>query len=176
MKYLIISFSILINLFSFAQTSEQVKMVEDAKKKVKKTKGEIFPLFELTTIDGEKVNYENTKGKIVLINFWFTRCKPCIMEIPEMNEMVEEFKSENVVFIAPTFDSDELVKKFLQERIFDYQIVPGVKEYCKQMNIYSYPTHFVLNREGTIEKVIIGYSSMTVGALRKSVRKLLKSK
>ncbi|MEP5104786.1 MAG: hypothetical protein ABJQ84_09215, partial [Ekhidna sp.] len=89
--------------------------------------------------------------------------------------MVQSFAAEGIVFLAPTFDDHVTVKKFLQKREFEYQIVPDVKDFCLEMNVRSYPTHFVVNREGTIEKVVIGYSSMTVGALRKSIRKLLKS-
>ena len=158
-----------------AQTSEQIQMVEDAKKEVKKMKGKAFPDFELTSIDGEVFSSSNTKGKIVLFNFWFTRCTPCIMEIPELNEMVEEFKSDQVVFIAPTFDTEEMVQKFLKKRAFEYEMVSDVKDFCRGNNIYSYPTHFIIGRDGTIEKVMIGYSALTVGSLKRSLRKLLKS-
>ena len=138
-------------------------------------KGEPFPDFNLTTLNGDIITNEDTKGKILLVNFWFTRCRPCIMEMPEMNEMVEEFKDEEVLFIAPTFDDTEMVTGFLSKRSFSYEIIPDVKDFCLKMNVRSYPTHFVINAEGMIEKVVIGYSSATVSTLRKSVRKLLDS-
>lgn len=156
-------------------TKEQIQQVEDAKKEVKKMKGKPFPDFELTTMDGEVITKEDAAGKILLINFWFTSCKPCIMEMPEMNEMVKGFNSEEIIFLAPTFDNGALVSKFLDKRDFDYQIIPDVKDFCLEMNVRSYPTHFIVNREGIIEKVIIGYSSMTVRALKKTAHKLLKS-
>ncbi|WP_420578613.1 TlpA family protein disulfide reductase [Ekhidna sp.] len=156
-------------------TKEQIKEVADAKKEVKKLKGEPFPEFDLTTLEGAQVSSKDTKGKIMLVNFWFTRCRPCIVEMPEMNEMVEEFQDEEIIFIAPTFDSHEQVSKFLQKRDFDYQSIPDAKDFCLEMNVRSFPTHFVVNQEGVIDKVVIGYSSMTVKALRKSIRKLLKS-
>ncbi|MEP1033273.1 TlpA disulfide reductase family protein [Ekhidna sp.] len=161
---------------SFSQpTEEQIQQVAEAKKEVKKMKGKSFPDFTLTTLDGTSYTKEELKGKILLVNFWFSRCTPCIMEMPEMNEMVSEFKNENIVFLAPTFDDLEKVNKFLGKREFLYEIVPDVKDFCLALNVRSYPTHFVVNRDGVIEKVIIGYSSVTVGALRKSIRKLLKS-
>ncbi|MEQ9009077.1 MAG: TlpA disulfide reductase family protein, partial [Ekhidna sp.] len=100
---------------------------------------------------------------------------PCIKEMPEMNEMVEEFKNEGIVFLAPTFDDEQQVRKFLEKREFIYESIPDVKDFCVEMNVRSYPTHFVVNREGIIDKVVIGYSVMTVGTLKKSIRKLLKS-
>ncbi|WP_436516047.1 TlpA family protein disulfide reductase [Ekhidna sp. To15] len=176
MKTLLIIFCCIPAFCSMAQpTEEQIRQVEEAKKEVKKMKGKLFPDFELTAMDGTTYNKENLEGKILVINFWFTRCRPCIEEMPEMNEMVEEFKDEEIVFLAPTFESNELVNKFLNKRDFNYEIVPDVKDFCLELNVRSYPTHFVVNREGTIEKVIIGYNFMSISALRKSVRKLLKS-
>lgn len=176
MKYHFLILMILIPFFVISQpTEEQIRQVEEAKKEVKRMKGQPFPSFNLTSLDGTTYSSEELKGKILLINFWFTRCKPCIMEMPEMNELVAEYKSKDVIFLAPTFDDSEAVNKFLTKRPFEYAIVPDVKDFCLELNVRSYPTHFVINRDGIIEKVIIGYSSMTVGALRKSVRKLLKS-
>lgn len=176
MKKLIILVLVALHIQSFGQpTEEQIRQVEEAKKEVKRMKGQQFPSFEFTTIDGKTYTSEELDGKILMVNFWFSRCGPCIQEMPEMNEMVEKYQSEDVVFLAPTFDDAERISKFLSKRAFDYQIVPDVKDFCLELNVRSYPTHFVVNREGTIEKVIIGYSALTVGALRKSLRKLLNS-
>ena len=177
MKTISTLFLIIITLCVQAQapTKQQIKQVEDAKKEVKKMKGKSFPDFELTTLDGQIITKEDAKGKILLVNFWFTRCKPCIMEMPEMNEMVDEFKDEEILFLAPTFDDERMVNAFLKKRNFDYQIIPDVKDFCLELNVRSYPTHFIVNREGNIEKVIIGYSSVTVGTLKRSIRKLLNS-
>ena len=176
MKNLIILILVSLSFSVLAQpTEEQIRQVEEAKKEVKRMKGQPFPSFELRGLDGTIYKSEELRGKILLINFWFSRCGPCIMEMPEMNEMVEKYGSDEVVFLAPTFDNTEVVNKFLSRRPFDYQIVPDVKDFCLELNVRSYPTHFVVNREGIIEKVVIGYSVMTVGSLRKSLRKLLKT-
>ncbi|MEP0984197.1 TlpA disulfide reductase family protein [Ekhidna sp.] len=176
MKKTLIILCCILTFLTYAQpTKEQITQVEEAKKEVKRMKGQPFPEFNFATLEGTTYTKEDLKGKILLVNFWFSRCTPCIKEMPEMNEMVQSFAAEGIVFLAPTFDDHVTVKKFLQKREFEYQIVPDVKDFCLEMNVRSYPTHFVVNREGTIEKVVIGYSSMTVGALRKSIRKLLKS-
>ena len=176
MKTLLLIFFSFVSFFSLAQapTKEQIKQVQDAKKEVKRMQGEPFPDFELTTIDGSTYTKSDLAGKIFLVNFWFTRCKPCIMEMPEMNEMVKAFEGEDITFLAPTFDDADQVDRFLQKRAFDYEIVADVKEFCLETNIRSYPTHFVVNGEGIIEKVVIGYSSMTVKTLKRSIGKLLK--
>ncbi|WP_420318667.1 TlpA family protein disulfide reductase [Ekhidna sp.] len=176
MRFVSITFLIFCSILSYTQqpTKEQIKQVEDAKKEVKRMKGEAFPDFELTDINGDTYTKDQLKGEIFLVNFWFTRCRPCIMEMPEMNEMVQEYQDEGIIFLAPTFDDSDQVDKFLLKREFLYQPIPDVKEFCLEMNVRSYPTHFVVDREGIIEKVVIGYSVMTVKSLEKSIRKLLK--
>ncbi|MEQ9404644.1 MAG: TlpA disulfide reductase family protein [Cyclobacteriaceae bacterium] len=165
-----------LTVAAFAQqpTPEQIKQVEDARKEVKRMKGEKFPEFELTTINGKTYNSEDLRGKIVLLNFWFTGCRPCIEELPDINALADEFKSEKIVFLAPTFDNKAKVDKFLNRFSFNYEVVADVKDFVIGNNIRSFPTHFVIDREGYIEKVVIGYSVMTDNMLRKAVNKLLK--
>lgn len=167
-------FFALFNANAQQPTKAQMKQVEDAKKEVKSMKGQLFPNFKLTTMDGDEVTSKNTKGKIILFNFWFTSCGPCIKEMPELNEMVQEFEDEGVLFIAPTFNDTDQVDQFLKRFDFDYSIVSDVKDFCLELNIRSYPTHFIVNKEGMIEKVMIGYSVVTVSSLRKNLKKLLK--
>src|ERR687893_223477 len=64
------------------------------------------PAFSLTSMDGKKFELASLRGKVVVINFWFTGCPPCIEEMPKLNELVEKFKDKDVVFIAPTWDNE----------------------------------------------------------------------
>ncbi len=176
MKFIFSFLTTLLFLASHAQepTPEQIKQVEDAKKAVKRMKGEKFPDFELTSLNGKTYKSQDLKGKIVLLNFWFTSCRPCIEELPDINELVREFQSEDIVFIAPTFDPQPKVEKFLNRFDFRYDIVSDVKDFVLANNVRSFPTHFVIDQEGYIDKVVIGYSVLTDNMLRKSINKLLK--
>jgi peroxiredoxin len=176
MKYSLTILMLLVFAFAYAQpTPEQIKQVADAKKEVKKMKGEKFPDFKLTTIDGKTYTNEDLKGKIVLFNFWFTSCRPCIEELPDINAIVKEYADEDIIFIAPTFDDQSKVDKFLKRFTVEYEVVADVKEFIvDENNIRTFPTHFVIDREGYIERVVIGYSVLTDNMLKKAINKLLK--
>ncbi len=176
MKYFSTVVLLLVVYCASAQepTPEQIKQVADAKKEVKRMKGEKFPDFELTTLDGKTYKNEELLGKIVLFNFWFTSCRPCIMELPDINAIVEEYGSDEIVYIAPTFENQTKVDKFLTRFNMEYEVVADVKDFVLGNNIRSFPTHFVIDREGYIEKVVIGYSVLTDNMLRKAINKLLK--
>ena len=50
-------------------------------------KNKEFPSFDLKTVLGENFKSEQLKGKPTMINFWFTRCAPCIDEMPILNKI-----------------------------------------------------------------------------------------
>jgi len=111
--------------------------------------GENVPEFKFEDINGNVISSENTKGKVVVLNFWFTACKPCIAEIPELNEVFEKYKnSTNVIFASITFDKEKRVKKFLKKHIIEYPVVSNATELCNLFQITAYPTNIVIDKEG----------------------------
>jgi hypothetical protein len=55
--------------------------------------------FSAVDINGNEYSLDELKGKIIVMNFWFVECKPCIMKMPELNEIVEMYKNnEDVIF------------------------------------------------------------------------------
>src|SRR4051812_43635177 len=60
------------------------------------------PAFSLTSLEGERFDLAALRGKVVVLNFWFTGCAPCVAEFGKLNGLVNKFKNKEVVFIAPT--------------------------------------------------------------------------
>src|SRR5688572_27232831 len=50
-----------------------------------------FPDFSLTSIDGKQFQLSELKGKVIMLNFWFIACAPCVAEMPLLNQLVEEY-------------------------------------------------------------------------------------
>lgn len=76
--------------------------------------------------------------------------------MPELNKIVQQYKNRNdIVFVSLASDSDVALKKFLSKRNFDYAVVPNQKEFMDTtLNLEIYPTHFIINKRGTITKVV----------------------
>ncbi|WP_298782729.1 TlpA disulfide reductase family protein [uncultured Polaribacter sp.] len=112
-----------------------------------------IPEFKLRNIESKRRTLEHYKGKVTLINLWFTNCFPCVKEIPLLNTLKEKYKNE-VNFVAITFDSKEKVKHFLKKKKFNFEQIVNAKNYLKkELGNRSYPKIILLNKQGVIKYV-----------------------
>ena len=111
---------------------------------------ETAPNFLLRDMDDNLINLNNLKGEYVLLNFWFVGCKPCVMEMPELNELVEEFKPKGIHFLAIGLDNPDRVTTFLKKQEFDYTLLPYGETVAGEYGVTSYPTHLLLDKEGKV--------------------------
>ena len=123
----------------------------------KDTHLELAPEFESNLLNGKKISSNEFKGKVRVLNFWFTGCGPCKQEIPELNELVKKYKSKNVVFLAFALDKDkQLLNKYLKQNPFNYDIIPDSRNIVETYKVSAYPTHIIVNKDGKIVTRIIG--------------------
>ncbi|MFD2914670.1 peroxiredoxin family protein [Psychroserpens luteus] len=104
-------------------------------------------------IDGNIHTLESLKGKVVLMNFWFIHCKPCVAEIPDLNELKTKFKDKDVVFLAVALDNKKSLDKFLELHPFDLTIIPKGRELAERFKIPHYPYNVILDKTGTLHYV-----------------------
>jgi peroxiredoxin len=136
--------------------------------------GEKMGSFKTRDINGNKIDLKALEGKIVVLNFWFVNCSPCRMEIPDLNKMVDSFKTNNkIVFIAIALDDRSILKSFLEKTPFNYNIIDGGKFIADKYGVRSYPTHVVIDTEGKVYFHTSGLSTNTVYWLSKTIKELL---
>jgi peroxiredoxin len=145
---------------SVAAFGQTVKSATELESKPADTKS-AAPAFSLTSLEGKKFELAALRGKVVVLNLWFTGCPPCIEEMPKLNELVDKFKDKDVVFIAPTWDNVATLQAFLKERLFKYHIIPNAAEliistYSDGSGNVTLPTHLVIDKEGKIEVRLAG--------------------
>jgi len=111
-----------------------------------------FPKFDLNTLADKNFNSEKLIGKPTMINFWFTRCAPCIDEMPVLNKIKEKYK-DDFNFIAITYEKKEDVEKFLEKHPFDFEHLINAKGFTDQLGIQSYPMNLFLDKNGVLKYV-----------------------
>ena len=129
--------------------------------------------FNVRDLEGKQYSLEDLNGKIVVLNFWFVQCKPCVMEMPELNELVQKYQNEDVVFLAFALNGKAEVERFLKKKDFSYQIVPDAQAMAEQYFVGGYPTHIIIDQTGQIVYRQMGFGPTTVGDLNRKVEMLL---
>ena len=132
--------------------------------------GIIAPDFNTVDINGNTIKLSKLNNKVIVMNFWFTTCKPCIYEIPELNLIKEKYRNKDVIFIAITFNTKEEIKLFLEENKFNFNIVNDI-DILKKYNINNYPTSLIIDKKG---KIVFKKIGSYTKALDKTIELLLK--
>src|SRR4051794_19465985 len=76
--------------------------------------GSPAPQFSGSGLDGNYYDLNDLKGKVVVVAFWSTRCEICHSEFPKYNKLIKTFDGKNVVFLAPTGQSEAAVQAYLK--------------------------------------------------------------
>lgn len=126
---------------------------------------------ELPEIAGNK-KIDNTKP--YLINCWFIKCGPCRGEIPELNNIEQKYRGQ-FNFVAITFDKKEDVEKFLQKQNFNFMQLANEQKLLDKMNVNTFPTSFVLDKEGNFIDFVYLQFPHQEEKLKKIAEKLLKN-
>jgi thiol-disulfide isomerase/thioredoxin len=133
-----------------------------------KKEGTLFPEFNFKDLKRNIYNNKNTKDKIIVLKCWNLHCQKCIEEMPELNSLMEKYKTrKDIVFISLADDSSQKLTEFLLKKEFNYAVVPNQKSYIKGiLNISTYPTHTIINKKGEISKEVTSFKELEI-ALKK---------
>ncbi len=110
------------------------------------------------------LDFKETKGKVVFINFWATWCPPCIAEMPSLQALYTDY-NEKVVFLFVTSDDFEIVEKFKAKKEFNFEVFKPLNQVPEVLTTTSIPRTFVINKYGDIvidESGAIDWNSETV--------------
>ncbi len=129
-----------------------------------------LPQFSLKTLSGKKITATKLRGKITVVNFWFTACMPCIEEMPELNKLITKYDAVN--FIAITYNNNAELKKFLKLHPFKFTHIPSAKDYIAQTGVSAYPTTMVVDENGIIKSVVTGRKTNIFDILSEEIDKL----
>lgn len=110
------------------------------------------PELTLTNLEGEEESLDDYLGEVVMVNFWATWCPPCKAELPVLQEYYKDHVGEGFTMIGiDANEPQEKVASFIETTDVTYPIWLDLEgEGSRAFNANSYPSSFVIDRDGTI--------------------------
>jgi len=94
------------------------------------------------------VTSASLRGKPTLINFFFSTCVPCILEVKPLNAFAAARPRMN--FLAVTFDERETARAFADRFRFRWRIVPGASDFIDRVRVKHYPMMALFDADGRL--------------------------
>lgn len=141
--------------------------------------GPTAPDFSLKDLSGQTVTLEQYRGKVVLLDFWATWCPPCRMTIPMLIKLQDKYRDDGLVILGISIDdpqqiTDKDLRYFIKMNKINYPVLrynqKVMKDYFEGERV-SIPTMFVVDRNGKIRDMIVGYAP---DPLKKSLAAVMK--
>jgi thiol-disulfide isomerase/thioredoxin len=104
-------------------------------------------------LDGKKVSLDDYKGKVVLLDFWFPNCGPCMRAMPYLQALWTKYKDSGLVFLG--VNSVEGQADFVMPLVKSNQwgMIPlrGTSDWCSDVyKVKGYPTTFLIGPDGRV--------------------------
>jgi len=111
--------------------------------------------FEMTDIEGNKINTRELKGQISVFHFWFIKCKPCLEEMPDLNKLREKYKDNNINFFAISLDSVTQLQLFFEKQEFNFRQFPNGQKIIEEQlgGSWGYPSTWVFDKENKVKRI-----------------------
>ena len=132
------------------------------------------PNFTLLNTELEETMLTDYSGKVVLLDFWATWCKPCEEEIPIFIELYDDYRAQGFEVVGISLDDERLtvVEPYIERLGVNYTILLGEAELIGLYDVTVMPSAFLINREGQIAKPFHGAQG-TREVYEKELKKLL---
>ena len=137
--------------------------------------GREAPNFSLQGLDGGTVQLADSRGKVVMVDFWASWCPSCRQEAPHLVELYEEYRGRGVEFIGVAiWDFPDDLNTYVEQFGLIYPNALDEKgTVAIEYGVVATPEKFFIDRDGNIVRKFVGPTSPEL--LRQQLDELLES-
>lgn len=120
--------------------------------------GQTADNFTLPSLEGNKVELKDFRGKVVLLDFWATWCAPCRRAHPHIQSIHEDYKDDGLVVLGINNESERTAREYMEENDYTFRTLLDLNnEVTGNYQVSAIPSVFIINREGDISTHLLGY-------------------
>lgn len=111
-------------------------------------------LVELPNLENNSiVKLSSHKGDLVLLEFWFKFCGPCVQAVPKLNAIYEKYKDQDFVLYGIEFKQDfdqQNLREYVKKIKMNYPSLYQGKKIADELGVTAAPSFVILDRDGKI--------------------------
>jgi peroxiredoxin len=114
--------------------------------------------FRLTDLEGKSQSLSQYRGKIVLVNFWATWCKPCTTEMPAMQTIYDKLRDKGFVVLAINeLEDDAKVREHIKQYGHTFPVLMDRdNKVANQFGVFGLPVSVFIDEKGVVQEYIKG--------------------
>jgi cytochrome c biogenesis protein CcmG/thiol:disulfide interchange protein DsbE len=113
--------------------------------------GAAAPTFSVFTFEFKKIQFEQMRGKVVILNYWATWCGPCRTELPMLNAYYQRHSSQDLLIFAVDSEDDPPKDKLQTlSKALSFPLVRHLTGKGYGIINQSWPSNYVIDRAGVI--------------------------
>jgi peroxiredoxin/uncharacterized GH25 family protein len=144
-------------------------------KEIAEIKGKPAADWKLDDLDGKSHALADYRGKVVVLDFWYRGCGWCIRAMPQVQQLSEDFKNEPVAVLGMNNDPEEKDAKFVVDAMQLTYPVLKASGVPSKYNVHGFPTLVIIDQDGKVHDVHIGYSKTLRAEVGSIIKELLAS-
>lgn len=140
------------------------------------TGARMAPDFALRNAAGGNLRLKEQRGQVVMLNFWATWCGPCREEMPQLNRLYEKYRDAGFTLLGVNIDDDARNARAMATRLglqfpvlFDTE-----KKVSRLYDLETMPSTVLIDRDGRLRFVHLGYKDGYEAKYEKQIRELLR--
>lgn len=120
--------------------------------------GSVAPIWQATSYTGQEIDLAKVSSKLILLDFWYKGCFPCMQSMPLLNELHEKYvdKGLTIIGVNPYQSKAEEMLPFLEHKGIQHPNVysPSIPSLY---GVFAYPSYIFLDENKKVVKVQRGY-------------------
>jgi thiol-disulfide isomerase/thioredoxin len=131
--------------------------------------------FTIKDLAGNKISFEEYKGKVIFLNLWATWCGPCRAEMPTIQKLYDQANRNQISFVMLSIDKDanrDKVVQYISDKAFTFPAFMPSGYLPDQLNVSHIPTTLVISKQGKIVLKEVGMRNYDTRRFQKLLEKL----